>query len=625
MRIAKRILSLALMGAIVMSSVGCEKDKNEGTEGQNENADKNKNVTLVSQDADFIYEEKLFDTSYVHTINIEIAEADWEDLKANPLNKTKYEADVTIDGETVQKVSFATKGNTSLSSVASDSESDRYSFKINFGKFEDDQTYYGLDKLNLNNIYADATYMKDYLSYEIFRAAGVEAPLTSYVFVYINGEEFGLYIAIEEIGDSYLQRTNDSEGELYKPETEQLDNMIDGGDKGEMPEMNGEVPEMNDEVPQMPEMNGENGGQMPEAGEIQQMPDMGEVPQMPESGEIQELPGMSDMSDMDNMKDIFENNGGQMNGDGQMDNIGNVGGGMNDFGNSDSGAALTYTDDSIESYSDIFDNAETDATEEDMQRVVEALKGLSEGEELESYLDTDGIIRYFVAHNFVMNYDSYTGNMLHNYYLYENAGRLSLLPWDYNLAFGAFSMSGQGEDAGATSLINCGIDTPLSGATEDTRPMWAWITSNDEYLEKYHTYFNDLITNYFESGEFEKEIDRVYEMILPYVEKDVSAFYSVDEFKTGYETLKEFCKLRAESIRKQLDGQLATDTTKQDAEAKVDASAINIQDMGSQNMDKDNMGMDNMFNDKMNGYNNMDVMPDGGNGFDNKANESVLN
>ena len=26
--------------------------------------------------------------------------------------------------------------------------------------------------------------------------------------------------------------------------------------------------------------------------------------------------------------------------------------------------------------------------------------------------------------------------MVHNYYLYEEKGKLSIIPWDYNLAFG---------------------------------------------------------------------------------------------------------------------------------------------------------------------------------------------
>ena len=150
------------------------------------------------------------------------------DLKANPTAKTKYKTDITIDGETVKEVSFATKGNTSLTAVAEDENSDRYSFKVNFGKYVDGQTYYGLNKLSLNNIYADATYMKDYLSYEIFRQAGVESPLVSYVWLKINGEEHGLYLAIEDVSESYLDRTHNGEGELYKPETEQFENMAKG-------------------------------------------------------------------------------------------------------------------------------------------------------------------------------------------------------------------------------------------------------------------------------------------------------------------------------------------------------------------------------------------------------------
>ena len=113
--------------------------------------------------------------------------------------------------------------------MANDPDSNRYSFKINFGKHVDGQTYYGLNKLNLSNIYADATYMKDYISYEIFRQAGVDAPLTSYVWLTVNGEDKGLYLAIEEVGSSYLDRTQNGEGELYKPETEMLDNFGDGG------------------------------------------------------------------------------------------------------------------------------------------------------------------------------------------------------------------------------------------------------------------------------------------------------------------------------------------------------------------------------------------------------------
>ena len=464
------------------------------------------------------YESKLFDTSYVHTIDVTISEDDWAELLEKPTDKKKYEVSVNIDGENIESVSFATKGNTSLSSVA-DSDSDRYSFKVNFGKYVDDQTYYGLDKLNLNNVFGDATYMKDYLSYTIFREAGAEAPLTSYVWLTINGEDYGLYLAVEDVSDSYLERNHDGEGELYKPETEQLDNVGKAG--------------------------GKKGGKK------------GEKTEDSTGGKSSEFPG--------GMPEGF-------------------GGG---FGETAKGADLAYSDDEITSYPDIFDNAETKVDEEDEQRVIAALKALSENKNPDEYLYTDEIIRYFAAHNFVLNYDSYTGNMLHNYYLYENDGKLSMIPWDYNSSFGTFGGMGMGgpdkeESRDATSLINIGIDTPLSGTTADSRPMWNWIVSNDEYLEQYHKAFETLISEYFESGRFEEETDALYEMLLPYVEKDPTAFYTADEFTQAYKTLKETCLLRAESIRLQLDGKLSTNSDEQSSEDRVDASGINIKDMGNQ-------------------------------------------
>ena len=497
MKVLKQVFSILMVLIIAFSATACGSESNISQEVTQEESTTQKSI--VSEDT--TYETLLFDTSFVHTLDVTIADGDWADLLANPTEKTKYKVNVTIDGETVEKVSFATKGNSSLSQVANDPDSNRYSFKINFGKHVDGQTYYGLNKLNLSNIYADATYMKDYISYEIFRQAGVEAPLTSYVWLTINGEDQGLYLAIEDISESYLDRVNEGEGVLYKPEAEALD-VVDA------------------DVAQ---------------------PAQGKAPMAP---------------------------GGQP-----------PQGGMPNGSSSANGADLKYTDDEISSYSDIFDNNETDADEEDQQQVILALKALSENEDLETYLDTEEIIRYFVAHNFVLNYDSYIGTMLHNYYLYENDGRLAMLPWDYNEGFGAFSR-GAGQST-STTLVNTGIDTPLSGATEADRPMWNWIVSNDEYLEQYHEIFSELISTYFESGKYAEDIDAVYDMIQPYVEKDPTALCTGDQFRTAVSTLKSFCELRSESIRAQLDGTLATATTAQTSESQIDASNISLNDMST--------------------------------------------
>ena len=190
----------------------------------------------------------------------------------------------------------------------------------------------------------------------------------------------------------------------------------------------------------------------------------------------------------------------------------------------------------------------------------------------------DEVIRYFVVHNFVCNFDSYTGSMIHNYYLYEDDGQLYMIPRDYNLAFGGFQGASD-----ATSLVNYPIDSPVSGGTVDSRPMLAWIFSNEEYTELYHEYFAEFISTYFDSGYFSEMIDSVKEMIAPFVENDATKFCTYDEFQTGIDTLKEFCLLRAESISGQLDGTIpsTSDGQTQDNTSLINASSINISDMGS--------------------------------------------
>ena len=179
-----------------------------------------------------------------------------------------------------------------------------------------------------------------------------------------------------------------------------------------------------------------------------------------------------------------------------------------------------------------------------------------------------------------MNYDSYTGPMLHNYYLYENNGRLSLIPWDYNSAFATFKLVLTEETLNdPTAFINSGIDTPLILTDKEDRPMWKWIVEDEEYTRKYHEQFRKLMEDYFVSGEFVSRTDEVYKLIEPYISKDPTAFYTIDQSRKANQTLKDFCLIRSESILKQLDGSLSSENDKQDPADYVDAKDIHILDM----------------------------------------------
>ncbi len=504
------------------------------------------------------YADKLFSTDKVHTIDIIVKDSDWENMIANAQAEEYIQASVVIDGETVSGVGLRPKGNSSLAMIAS-AESDRYSFKIEFDHFSDSISYHGLDKLALNNITQDNTYMKDYISYQMMNEMGADAPLSSFIWVTVNGEDWGLYLAAEGVEEAFAQRVYGNDfGEIYKPDT--MDMNGGGGFGGERGE--GGFP---------------GGGQMPDFGG-----ENGEMPQRPNFGDMQ--------------------NGEAPAEGGQMPDFGGENGEMPQMPEFAGGAtSLVYSDDDPDSYSAIFDNAVFNTSEADKKRLIEALKKLNAGENIKQIVDIDEVIRYFVVHNFVLNSDSYTGSMTHNYYLAENDGKLSMIAWDYNLAFGGMGglgggmgrMSGE-ENNGqaetttdtATTLVNYPIDTPMLAGSTDDKPMIAWIFDNEEYLSRYHEVFAEYM-EYFNSGKFAEMYDNAISLISSYVEKDPSAFCTYEDFQKGSAALREFCLLRAESISGQLDGTIASTSGEQTATSNagfVDASSIDIESMGSNSM-----------------------------------------
>ena len=168
---------------------------------------------------DYTSSKKLFNQERVHRIDVWLKNEDWDNLLETAAYKTKYHADVRIDGDYFEDVAFSARGNASLTELSRREDFTRFSYKINFSKFNSGKTYFGLDELVLNNLYADPSGLRDFLSFEIMRAAGVETPLTSYTEVFVNNERVGLYLAVEEVDRSFLTRNgNSKDSSLFKPE-----------------------------------------------------------------------------------------------------------------------------------------------------------------------------------------------------------------------------------------------------------------------------------------------------------------------------------------------------------------------------------------------------------------------
>ena len=430
------------------------------------------------------YAEHIFQDDTVNEINIEIDEADWQDMLENPLEEEYHKANVTINGETVGNVAIRTKGNNSLTSVAN-SDSDRYSFKLDFDYYDDNGSYYGLKKLCLNNNYSDNSSMREYISYQIMGEMGLDVPECAYSHITVNGEEWGLYLAVEPVDEVFLAaHFADATGDLYKPE-----------------------------------------------------------------------------------------------------------------GMGYTGADLVYNGDDISAYTGL--NLKTNLNSSDGKEILALMQALEDGEGLEEVLDVEKALKYIAANVALANFDSYLGMTTHNFYLYEENGRFTIIPWDMNLAFGGFgggevdiyeptkqSMGGfgggdkrkdkQDNDAvtNATESTEAQADANNQPQPPDNADMWGMpsmdsgekplvttLLENETYRSMYEGYLQELAEKYFTQEYMTELVTKIHDLIAPYVQNDPTAFCTYEEFEQACSTdptdqysLAYYAVNMAESIENQLNG-----------------------------------------------------------------------
>ena len=416
------------------------------------------------------YVSRLFDGSRVHRVDIQVE--DWEAFLASAPEEEYIPATVEIDGEAFRQVGLRAKGNNSLRLTAEYGLS-RYSLKLEFDHYTDG-SYHGLDKLSLDASFQDNSYLKTWLAFDIMEFLGVPTPLRSFVWVTVNGQPWGLFLAVEEPEEAFARRNfGANHGQLYKPDYRSL------------AEENADV-------------------------------------------------------------------------------------------------HLRYTTDEPEDYPGIFENAKLDPSAADRQRLVDSLKTLDSGQRLEEAVDVDEVLRYFVGQVFVMNWDSYLGHTGHNYLLYEEEGKLSMLPWDYNLAFGTYALGMTDPITDPNVLLNYPILTPAPGEYMTKRPLYHQLMQVEEYFQQYQAYFRWFLAEYVESGKLSAALWQAAELIAPYVKSDPTAFCSYEDHRLAVETLEQVCLLRAESARGQLEGRYPA-TLAQQAQRPgegVDASHVDLRHLG---------------------------------------------
>lgn len=528
----------------------------------------------------------VLDKDAVTEINIDIDEEDWDWLIENAINEEYRSANITINGQTYYNVGIRPKGNTTLTQVASDPTTDRFSFKIDFDQYIDNQTYNGIESIVLNNIMFDKTYMKEYLSYEMFDFLEVATPEYSYSNIKVNNEDWGLYLAIEVVDERLIEKELGSiGGNLYKPESMG----VGGGGAGNLPNGNMQKPVFEEN---------KNNQQIKEIPNEDMPPVSGASVTIPEGSQ-----GESDVTGNNPKKPIepqANNEPNQMPG---RDFEGAANPGKGGFGKNSGGSDLVYNGDELENYSTIAEGAVyKDTDDKDLEKVVEMIKNLNEGTNLEDYLDVENILKYFAVNTFLVNLDSYSGGMYHNYYLYENNGKFTIIPWDLNLSFGAHNVKS------AEEAINFPIDSPVTGTLENS-PLIGKLLEVEEYKEMYHSYLEKIVNEYISSGVFNERVNKVYNLIDDYVKMDKTAFYTYEEFKSSIPEILIFAEDRATSIEEQMLGNQPSETYG-NISTTLNLEALGTMNMGNKGNGNDKSEFGNLNNNKVEPLNMNNMKPD---------------
>lgn len=216
------------------------------------------------------------------------------------------------------------------------------------------------------------------------------------------------------------------------------------------------------------------------------------------------------------------------------------------------GSDLVWIDDNISSYADI--NLKTNEDTSDNGALINFVEQINQGSN--DFTNIDGLLRYLSVSVALSNLDSYHGTLAHNYYLYDQDGVFSILPWDFNEAFGTFAM-----DCNRVDIRELYIDEPTSGPLAE-RPLIASALADSSNITRYHEYLQTLIDGSLSNDQFSQRISELKALISEHVANDPSAFYSYSQFEqnltstvNNFYGLTEFVNYRVENITQQLSGE----------------------------------------------------------------------
>lgn len=153
---------------------------------------------------------ELYHPGILPVFEIELAQASIDALERAP--RTYVRGTFRHGDRRVNDVGIRLKGTFSFRTLTG-----KAAFKLHFGKFVAGQRFHGLKRMTFNNAIEDRSFIAERLAYRVFRDMGVPAPRANNAHLFVNGQDYGLYVNVETEDKTFLRtHFSDDSGHLYE-------------------------------------------------------------------------------------------------------------------------------------------------------------------------------------------------------------------------------------------------------------------------------------------------------------------------------------------------------------------------------------------------------------------------
>lgn len=188
-------------------------------------------------------------------------------------------------------------------------------------------------------------------------------------------------------------------------------------------------------------------------------------------------------------------------------------------------ASLAYLNDAPGCY-DAFYEVEDVKAWQPLLRLIKILNKTPE--KIETALNVDQALWMHALNNVMVNLDSYTGSLSHNYYLWADTfGVCHPIMWDFNMAFGGWRRDMSFSEMSDDQLI---MYSPLAESTNAKRPLISQLLKNKFYGKIYLAHYKTIVNDFLASGELLKSAEKLMATARPAVQADSLKLYPMQTF-----------------------------------------------------------------------------------------------